>query len=364
MPTTAPAFLETSPSVLQPELIAQAEATLGKTLYASQLERLLINVIAYRESLVRLGVQDAAEQCLVEFARGAFLEAIGAGVGVTRLPAAKATTTLRITLPVISGADTTFAADWGAMAPENQVFLLVNSAVIPAGQLFVDAAFEAETAGSAGNDIPSGSTFTALEGSVTLASTVISSGGAEIETDDALRVRIQDAPSQFSAAGSAAAYRYHALSASPDIIEVAVDSPTPGVVGVYPLVKDGLPTEATLDLVAAALNADRVRPICDLVQVQAPTRVPWVLDATLTLLRSADASQSLVAAQAAAEAFAADRRAGLGRDLVGSQVIAALSVPGIYKVTLNDWTDRDCLSKDWADCTAIMLHLAPGRADG
>jgi len=360
---TAPAFLETSPSVLLPEMISEVETALDKVLYSAQLERLLINVAAYRESLVRQDIQRTAEQLLVDFAAGQPLEALGRRVGVSRLAASRSTTTLRITLPAVSGADTAFAANWGAINGTS-VFRLTSSAVIPAGQLSVNAQAQAETAGSAADGIPAGGGWSALEGNVTVTSTVVSSGGADTEDDDSLRARILAAPSQFSCAGSVAAYRYHALSASSDILDVAVNSPSPGVVGVYPLTRDGLPTQATLDLVAAALNADRVRPICDLVQVQAPTRVPWTADATLTLYRSADAATALAAAQAALDAYATDRRAGLGRDLVGSQIVAALSVSGVYKVTLNGWADRACLASEWADAGALTLHVASERADG
>lgn len=361
--TTPPSFLTTDPAALVSALVADFESATGRTLYPAQLERLLINVSAYRESLVRLAIQDAAEQCLVEFARGVALEARGALVGVSRLPAAKAATTLRITLPAVSGSDTAFAAGWGAING-TAVFRLAASAVIPAGQLSVDAPALAEPAGSAADGIPAGGGWTALEGAVTVTSLEASSGGADIEDDEALRTRILEAPARFSCAGSAAGYRYHAMSASPDISAVAVESATPGVVAVYPLTRDGLPSQTTLDLVGAALAADTVRPICDSVSVLAPSRVAWSLDATLTLYRQADAAGVLASAQAALDAYAADRRSGLGRDLVGSQILAALSVPGVYKVALNGWTDRALAPSEWADAGALTLHLAPERADG
>ncbi len=361
---TAPTFLETSPAVLLEEIQADFERALGRVLYPAQLERLLLQLVAYRESLQRMAIQDAAEQSLVQYSTGGRLECLGALVGVARLPASKAAATLRLALPVVAAQDTAFAAGWGAISPGNQVFRLTASAVIPAGQLSVNALAEAETAGSAANGLAAGGGWTALEGAVTVTSTTTSSGGADVEDDEALRARILDAPARFSAAGSAAAYRYHALSASGDIQDVAVDSPAPGVVGVYVLTSDGLPAQATLDRVTAALTADTVRPICDLVIVSSPTRVSWTLDATLTLYRQTDASQVLATAQAAVDAYAADRRAGLGRDLVGAQIVKALMGEGVYKVTLNGWTDRACAPSEWADAGSTTLHVAPERADG
>lgn len=361
---TAPTFLETSPAVLLEEIQADFERVLGRVLYPAQLERLLLQVVAYRESLQRLAIQDAAEQGLVAFATGVRLEALGALLGVSRLPAARATVRLRLTLPAVSSSDTAFAVGWGVLSPGGIRFNLADTATIPAGQLSVEALAEAADAGTAANDIAVSSGWTPLEGAVTVASLDASAGGSDVEDDEALRARILDAPARFSAAGSVAAYRYHALSASSDVQDVAVDSPAPGVVGVYVLATGGLPSQATLDLVAAALTADAVRPICDLVQVQAPSRVTWTADATLTLLRRADAAAVLQAAQGAADAWAATRRAGLGRDLVGSQLVAALSVPGVHSVALNGWTDRALSAREWADGQGVTLHLAPERGDG
>jgi phage-related baseplate assembly protein len=359
----APVFLETNPSVFVPEMIAAVEASLGKTLYPAQLERILVDVIAYRESLERLEIQAAATQGLVDFATGAYLEALGSQVGVSRLPAAKASTTLRITLPEVQAGDSAFPAGWQAVSG-GYVFELTAPAVIPAGSLSVDAQAEADVPGAASNGIEPTATWSPMEGDALVESLTTSEGGLDEEGDESLRVRILEAPGRFSAAGSVAAYRYHSLSASSEIIDVAVDSPSPGVVGVYPLVASGLPGQAILDLVTAALDAERVRPICDLVQVESPVRVPWSLDATLTLLSGADAALVLASAQSALEAYAADRRAGLGRSIMASKLHAILHVEGVHSVALNGWADLQLNPKGWADATTLTLHIAPGRVDG
>ena len=50
-------------------MIASFQALAGRTLYPAQVERLLIDLYAYRESLVRNAIQYAAMQCLVAFAK-------------------------------------------------------------------------------------------------------------------------------------------------------------------------------------------------------------------------------------------------------------------------------------------------------
>ncbi|MCV4640052.1 baseplate J/gp47 family protein, partial [Escherichia coli] len=80
------------------EMIAKYEADTGKTLYPAQAERLLIDLWAYREMLVRVAVQEAAKQNLVAFAREPMIDYLGELVGVYRLAAQPATTTLQFSV--------------------------------------------------------------------------------------------------------------------------------------------------------------------------------------------------------------------------------------------------------------------------
>lgn len=93
----------------------------------------------------------------------------------------------------------------------------------------------------------------------------LSFGGADIESDDRLRDRIILAPESFSVAGPKGAYIYWAKTAHQNIIDVAVESPEPGTVNVYPLMKDGVLTVEVKSLVEEVLNNDKRRPLCDLV---------------------------------------------------------------------------------------------------
>lgn len=359
---TPPVFLETSPAVLVADLVSAYEASTGKTLYPAQIERLWVDVLAYRESLVRQGIQTAAEQNLVDFATGARLEGLARLVGVSRLAARKAACQWRITLAAPDGSPTVYPAGRQAVSPNGAIWQTTESATIPAGQLTVDVPAEAVEAGEFQNDIPPGSTFTLLEGAASVVSLTGSSGGAEAETDEQLRARALLAPFGFSAAGSSGAYRYHAMSASPLIIDVAVSTPTGGTVAVYPLTSGGLPTQEVLDVVQAALDADTVRPLCDAVVVASPVRVAFAVEANLTIYATADEAVVEATARASVEAYLADRRAGLGRDLIASQIIKSLGVEGVYKVELVGWVDRVLAASEWADGVAA-LHLV-GSAHG
>ncbi len=74
------------PQAVTAEIVAAYESATGKTLYPAQIERLLIDLIAYRETLLRAAINDAARQNLVRFARAPMLDYLGELVGVIRLP--------------------------------------------------------------------------------------------------------------------------------------------------------------------------------------------------------------------------------------------------------------------------------------
>lgn len=71
---------------IRAEIAAAYEAATGKTLYPAQIESLLIDLIAYRETLIRAAINDAARQNLVRFARAPMLDYLGELVGIARLP--------------------------------------------------------------------------------------------------------------------------------------------------------------------------------------------------------------------------------------------------------------------------------------
>lgn len=65
MAIAEPDFIDRDPAQITSEMIAQYEEASGKKLYPAQAERLLIDLFAYRENLVRIAIQEAAKQNLV-----------------------------------------------------------------------------------------------------------------------------------------------------------------------------------------------------------------------------------------------------------------------------------------------------------
>lgn len=335
---TPPQFISVDGTTVLAELVALYESITGKVLQPAQPERLLINAFAYRELQLRQQIQLAAEQTLVSFAKAPALDYLGELVGVQRLAASPANCIIRFSLIAGHGGVVIPANTRVATADGNIVFATAEAADVDAGVLTKDVQCFALTTGAAGNGYAANGVSDILDpqpfitGAGNLAAT---SGGADEETDDVFRERIKLAPEAFSTAGSVGAYKFHAKSASPAILDVAITSPTPGTVNIYPLAEGGLPTStAILNLVLGVCNSETVRPLSDTVNVLSPTAVNYAITVQLTCYNDADtaAIETQVAANLAA--YAATRSKQIGLDIVRTQIIAQCMVPGVYNAVV------------------------------
>lgn len=368
MSLSEPNFIDRDPDAITREMIAAYEAATGKTLYPAQVDRIQLDLIAYRETNVRIAIQEAAKQNLVRFARGAVLDELGRQFGAPRLAAQSARTVLRFSaaaaLPAVVDipAGTRVSTSDGAV-----VFVTDTAAELAIGALSVDVSATAEVPGTGGNAWAAGQIARAIDplGNVLAVQNIDTThDGADEEADDALRERIPLAWERFSTAGSVESYRFHALSVSPLIVDVEVLSPSPCVIEIYPLTSSGLPSQDLLDAVLASVSAAKVRPLTDKVSALAPAPVDYAIEATLIVEASADQATVLALANAAADAYKAARAAKLAGAVVPSQIVAALSMPGVFDVTLLQPAAKLTLaSNEWPNCTGIALAIA-GVANG
>lgn len=374
----APTFIQdtdgTDPNLILANMIASFEASAGRTLQPAQVERLLIDLFAYRESLIRNAIQYAAQQNLLAFAIFPMIDYLGELVGVTRAAAQPATTSIRFTLFAPLTVDFTIAAGTKVGSSDGQVVFGTDvDSVIGAGATDTTVNATALVPGAQGNGFLPGQVSVPLNPNGVLAgatNTNITTGGAAAETDDHLRTRIQAAPNQFSSAGPAGAYRFFALSVDPSIVDVQVISPAPGSVNVYVLTGPislqpaaspntiAIAGPTLLSRVQTALDADTVRPLTDTVATSAVSEIDYQIDAIVTLYSDADPNSTMAAATSAIQRFALDLASQIQRDIVPSQIIAALSVPGVYQVTLNAPAFTQMMPGQWANCTNITLAQA------
>ncbi|CNF49963.1 baseplate assembly protein J [Yersinia enterocolitica] len=180
-----------------------------------------------------------------------------------------------------------------------------------------------------------------------------------MESDSDFRVRIQQAFEGLSVAGSVGAYQFHGRSADGRVADVSVVSPSPACVTVSVLSRenDGTASEELIQVVAAALNAENVRPLADRVTVQSAEIIPYQIQATLYLYPGPEAEPIRQAAEAKLKAYISAQHR-LGRDIRLSAIFAALHVEGVQRVELAQPLADMVLNESQASsCIAYTLTI-------
>lgn len=361
-PLTIPQFVHENAALIIAEMKADLELRTNHSFAPADVEMLLINGFAYREMLLRGNINDTARQNLVDFGRGPMLDYLGALVGVTRLPASGALTRLQYSI-VAGHTGVTIPVGHRVQSTDGKVIFITTEEKVVATDTFTAVLHAtASPAGKIGNGYAIGTIAIILDplAFVTAASNLgITIGGADDESDAEMRERIKLAPSAFSVAGPTGAYKYWAKSASALIVDVAVNSPAPGVVNIYPLLADGgIPGTPILDAVNAICNAEKIRPLTDTVNVIAPTAVNYAINVQLTKLPDADTTEIVTAVTAKMEAYKADRLNRMAVDAVINQIVALCMVPGVYNVTVvSPVADVAANENEFTNCTGITVSV-------
>lgn len=283
----------------------------------------------------------AGKMNLLAYAIGGFLDHIVALVGVSRLPPSTAMTTMRFTLSAPQTHSVIIPAGIRVTAGDRVYFAPREPVEILSGHTVADVLVVCTETGALGNGYLPGQ----IKGLVdplpwiqSVENTTISAGGADTEDDEHLRERGRLAPEAFSNAGSYGAYRFWAMSAHQDVVDVAVIGPPEidlGCVELYPLMSGGvLPTEELLNLILAACNADDVRPLTDHVSAHSPVEVMYVLKVAYWIERD-DATQAnaiKAAVERAASEWVTWQRSKIGRDIVPSRLIQMIMAAGAKRV--------------------------------
>lgn len=333
-------FCETDAAAIESELITTYETIAGVSLAKGDPVRIYLEALAYIVVQQRLLIDLTGKMNLLAYATGDYLDHLGALVDTDRLQSVQATTTLRFSLAVPLAWAVTIPA--GTRVTPDGVVMVTTSdpAEIAAGAVYVEVRAVCSAAGAAGNGYVAGQINRMVDlipYVVSAVNTTTSLGGADTETDDNYRLRIQAAPESFSVAGPHDAYVYWAKTASQNIADVAVYSPSGGTVRVYPLMAGGvLPGAEDIAAVDAILAGEKVRPMCDKVEVLSPEMVPYALEVVYYISRAdaAFAVQIQAAVEKAVDNFRLWQRGRLGRDLNPSKLTAAIYGAGAKRVSV------------------------------
>lgn len=344
------------------ELKADLEARLGRQIAPADVEMLLLNAFSYRELLLRSQINDTARQNMVSFSRGAALEYLGELVGVQRLPASFALCTIEFAL-VEGHNGVTIPEGLRVQSTDGKIiFKTIEEKVCPIGTATVQIICSASEAGTIGNGYAINKINIILDplAYVSTAQNIDETkGGANEETDDELRERIKLAPAIFSVAGPDDAYKFHAKSASPSIVDVAITSPTPGEVHIFPLLEGGvLPTPEILQAVQDKCSAKKIRPLTDTVVTGEPTILNYSIEVNLTLLTTAVQATTQTAVENILAAFVEGRKNRLGLDVIRSKIASLCSIEGVYDAeVVTPIANVEADPEEYTNCTGIIVNI-------
>ncbi|MBQ4494637.1 MAG: baseplate J/gp47 family protein [Selenomonadaceae bacterium] len=340
------------------------EDELGYTITAANPIWLLFkSLLAIILTLLTL-IEFCARMNLLAFATGAYLDAIGQVVGVERIPATAASTTVQINLSAPRQSSTTIAQGTRITADNQTFFSLDEEVVFLAGETQKTSTATCLTLGEIGNGFAPNELSSIVDPQPFLQSIVnvtTSDGGADAEDDESLRERIHIAPESFSCAGPEGAYIARTKEVSSLISDVAVDSSEPGSVEIYLLMEGGtLPSDQMIADVLEHLSAKTVRPLNDEVTVHAPNSVSYNLDVQCFIASedSINAAQIISKAESAVDEFISWQAGKIGRDLTPSKLVQLLMNAGVKRVQVNSPTFAVVDKISVAVCNSQSVNFA------
>lgn len=357
-----PNFIERNPDKITQEWIELYEQKSGKVLQPAQIERLMIDVGSYRETILRMKIQETAKQNLLSYAPLDILEHIGEPLGVAKLLAKYSKVFLKFELDEVLDFDIKINQGTEVETKDGLfIFQTLETVILKAGQISISVQAVCETPGAAANNYIIGSInnlITPLSYISNVSNINVSSGGSDDEEADNLRSRIRQAPEKFSNAGSKGAYKFHTLSAHQNITDVAILSPSPGEVNVYPLTIDGNPTAEILSIVQEYLSDEKVRPLTDYVIVKSPEKIEFSIQASIFLYKDSDKESVLSTINLKLNEYKILLSEKLGKDVISTQIISILnSVYGVFKVDLVTPKNIDVLEYQWADLINFEISV-------
>lgn len=333
-------FAEKDVAVIEAEIIAHFEKSIGRTLFPGDPLRLLLLTFVHYLTQQRNIIDFAGKQNLLKYATDGFIQNIGALVGTTMLEPMPAVTTLEFTISTILP-NNTIVPKGTRTTPGNNIFFATTEDVeIIAGDHKVIATAVCTQVGSIGNGFLPGQINRLSDPfpfHSSVQNTTTTQGGTDRESLESFRERTRLAPESYSTAGPYGAYEYWAKSASQLIIDVSVKSPSPGVVEIVPLLQGGeIPTQSILDEVYAACNDDQRRPLTDHVVVRAPETIKYSLEFTYFIARIDSAIGTTIQQRVyeVVENFILWQKSKLGRDINPTRLIEMVKSAGVKRIDM------------------------------
>lgn len=330
-------FVAVDPAELENLAVSKFEEIQKISLDDADPRRKFIQSMVYVATILANNIDFTGKQNLLAYSVDNYLDHIGIRKNVPRLEPTAATTTFRF--EVESPEDFTITA--GKRFSINDIFFVTTEdKFIPIGTITVDIAGTCEQTGIVGNGyLPN--QITNLVDPIPWVSKAYNitttSGGTDLEDDDAYAERIRQSNAQFSTAGSEESYIYHVKSANASIIDVSVTSPSIGeILIVFLLENGGIPSDTLVSQISGKVSDKTVRPLTDHVTVQKPVEVSYDIDVTYYV--SSEKESVLQSIQSAINQAVTDyqvwQKSKLGRGIDASELNSRIVAAGGRRITI------------------------------
>lgn len=284
----------------------------------------------------------AGKMGFLKYSYGDYLDNLGALKGVLRNDEMPAVCTCRFTLSAVRTSATIIPEGTRLTTQEANIYFATDAyAEVPAGELYVDVACTAQTAGETGNGLAEGEVCVIVDPIpyvASVANLAETSGGTDREDDDSLAERIYLAPANYSVAGPEAAYIYFTKQAYSGVEDVRVTSPSECEVDIRVTGENGtLLSEEVLQRIEDYINSAEIKPMTDRVTVGSPDTVSYDVDVTY-YINSSDMASAQGIQQGVEEAVNryVEWQAGkIGRDIEPGKLVELMMAAGAKRVMVN-----------------------------
>lgn len=333
-------FITVDDNTIRTNLLAKFKEVTGESLKEGDARRIFLEQFSVPLVAQYNAINMTGNQNLIDYARGVYLDAIGARWGDlgARLPAQKATVTLQFMLSAVQTIDVIIPAGTRATSDNTLFFAVTQDLIIAAGNTTGTVTAESTETGEKYNGLTAGLINKIVDPVAYVSSvtnTTTSSGGADTEEDNDYKARLKLIYAAPSTAGSAESYKYWALKADSTIIDVSVISPSAGAVTITALAENGQPPSEAILIKIENILSDR-RPLTDSLTVQEAAQTGYAISFTY-YINTADSSQ-VAAIQAAVTAAVNDyvlwQCAELGRDINPDELRKRVLNAGASRLTI------------------------------
>ncbi len=327
---------------MKKNMIDKFQELSGRQLTEASPETLIFSTVAYMMALREEKYNDDIKQNYLRYARDKRLDLKGELYGTRglRLKEQPAIATFRFYISSVQSTDIVIPKN--SRIQYNELYFATDEEYkVPKGNLSVDGTATCTTVGTVGNDIPVGQIKNMVDifpHYYKAENITVSNNGSDIEIDESYRERIREIPESFTTAGSYGAYAFWSKSASSNIIDVKVHSPSATSVDIYVWTENGIVSQELKRKVSEVLNDENIRPLTDNLTIKEPNIISYSIDFDYYIDKENETLVNVIKENVgkAVQEFIAWQKEKIGRDINPDELVKRLKIAGVKRIVLRN----------------------------